>query len=98
MFGAAHLKRNSSRRYLLLHNDVSTDLDCILDNKLKGSKHVEHVVSKARKRLPILKRLAGAKWRCEKATLNITYKTYAQAVLNYCNEVLVSALNSLGND
>ncbi|GFQ99833.1 putative RNA-directed DNA polymerase from transposon X-element [Trichonephila clavata] len=47
--------------YLLQHNDVLTYLGCIFDNKLKWANHVEHVVSKARKRLPILKRLAGAK-------------------------------------
>ncbi|GFQ64249.1 uncharacterized protein TNCT_637131 [Trichonephila clavata] len=44
---------------------------------------------------PFLKRLAGAKWGYGRDTLNITNKTYAQPVLNYCNEVLVSASNKV---
>ncbi|GFS78425.1 uncharacterized protein LOC103524116 [Trichonephila clavipes] len=66
-------------------------LGCALDNKLKWTKHAELVVSKARKRLSILKRLTGVKWGCNRDTLNTTYKTYIQPVLNYCNEVLISA-------
>ncbi|GFQ87504.1 putative RNA-directed DNA polymerase from transposon X-element [Trichonephila clavata] len=64
------------RRCLLQHNDVSTNLGCILDNKLKLTKHVEHIVSKAKKTLSILKRLAGAKWGCGRATFNNIYKNY----------------------
>ncbi|GFT94337.1 uncharacterized protein LOC103524116 [Trichonephila clavipes] len=63
----------------------------LFDNKLKWTKHAELVVSKARKRLSILKRLTGVKWGCNRDTLNTTYKTYIQPVLNYCNEVLISA-------
>ncbi|GFV30405.1 uncharacterized protein LOC103524116 [Trichonephila clavipes] len=39
----------------------------------------------------ILKRLTGVKRGCNRDTLNTTYKTYIQPVLNYCNEVLISA-------
>ncbi|GFR02936.1 uncharacterized protein TNCT_402211 [Trichonephila clavata] len=52
-------------------------------------------MDQARKRLPIFKRLAGAKWGCGRAILNITYKTYDQPVLNYCNEVLFTASNKV---
>ncbi|GFV60396.1 uncharacterized protein LOC103524116 [Trichonephila clavipes] len=72
-------------------SDVSIYLGCALDNKLKWTKHAELVVSRARKRLSILKRLTGVKWGCNRDTLNKTYKTYIQPVLNYCNEVLISA-------
>ncbi|GFW86190.1 putative RNA-directed DNA polymerase from transposon X-element [Trichonephila clavipes] len=71
-------------------SDVSIYLGCALDNKLKWTKHAELVVSKARKRLSILKRLTGVKWGCNRDTLYTTYKTYIQPVLNYCNEVLIS--------
>ncbi|GFS89084.1 hypothetical protein TNCV_1258401 [Trichonephila clavipes] len=47
--------RPVARGALLQHNDVSTYLDCIFDNKLKWTKHLEHVISKARKRLSISK-------------------------------------------
>ncbi|GFX31443.1 uncharacterized protein LOC103524116 [Trichonephila clavipes] len=73
---------------------VSIYLGCALDNKLKWTKHAELVVSRVkatRKRLSILKRLTGVKWGCNRDTLNTTYKTYIQPVLNYCNEVLISA-------
>ncbi|GFV44389.1 uncharacterized protein TNCV_4935731 [Trichonephila clavipes] len=80
---------------LLQHNDVSTYPGYIFGNQLKRTKHVEHGISKARKRLPILKRLAGAEWECGRVTLKTTYKTYVQPVLNYCNEVLVSASNKV---
>ncbi|GFT94267.1 probable RNA-directed DNA polymerase from transposon BS [Trichonephila clavipes] len=72
-------------------SDVSIYLGCALDNKLKWNKHAELVVSKTRKRFSILKRLTGVKWGCNRDTLNRTYKTYIQPVLNYCNEVLISA-------
>ncbi|GFV16528.1 uncharacterized protein LOC103524116 [Trichonephila clavipes] len=72
-------------------SDVSIYLGCALDKKLKWTKHAELVVSKARKQLSILKRLTGVKWGCNRDTLNRTYKTYIQPVLNYCNEVLISA-------
>ncbi|GFW69048.1 hypothetical protein TNCV_2919461 [Trichonephila clavipes] len=39
----------------------------------------------------ILKRLTRVKWGCNRDTLNTTYKTYIQPVLNYCYEVLISA-------
>ncbi|GFU64610.1 probable RNA-directed DNA polymerase from transposon X-element [Trichonephila clavipes] len=72
-------------------SDVSFLGGCALDNKLKWTKHAEIVVSKPRKRLSILKRLAGVKWGCNRDTLNTTYKTYIQPVLNYCTEVRISA-------
>ncbi|GFV36384.1 putative RNA-directed DNA polymerase from transposon X-element [Trichonephila clavipes] len=59
-------------------SDVSIYLGCALDNKFKWTKHAELVVSKARKRLSILKRLTGVKWGCNRDTLNTTYKTYIQ--------------------
>ncbi|GFQ91535.1 putative RNA-directed DNA polymerase from transposon X-element [Trichonephila clavata] len=57
-FTSNHPCRGSRLQY----KDVSTNLGFNFYNKLKWTKHVEHEVSKVRNRLPILNRLAGAKW------------------------------------
>ncbi|XP_015923330.2 uncharacterized protein [Parasteatoda tepidariorum] len=41
-----------------------------------------------------MKRLAGAKWGCNQATLNTTYNTYVKPIIKYGNEALISAAKS----
>jgi hypothetical protein len=62
-------------------SDSTTYLGCVLDSRLNWRKHAEHLKTKAEKRLPILKRLAGSRWGCNRRTLNTTYKMFIQPLL-----------------
>nr|XP_042894505.1 uncharacterized protein LOC122268550 [Parasteatoda tepidariorum] len=41
-----------------------------------------------------MKRLAGAKWGCNQATLNTTYNTYVKPIIKYGSKVLISTAKS----
>lgn len=75
--------------------DNTTYLGCTLDKRLNWKEHVTRINKKAERRLFLLKRLAGCKWGCGRNTLITTYKMYIKPVFTYCNEVLVSASDSV---
>ncbi|GFW57919.1 hypothetical protein TNCV_1418661 [Trichonephila clavipes] len=61
------ISKNTSRIVFTLEQSkrnfcLRGDCGCIFNDKLKWTKHVEHVISKARKRLFFLKRLAGVRF------------------------------------
>jgi hypothetical protein len=49
-------------------------LGMYLDRKLTWKNHVEITVEKTKKKLNVLKRLAGSKWGSSRSVLNATYK------------------------
>ncbi|GFV33745.1 putative RNA-directed DNA polymerase from transposon BS [Trichonephila clavipes] len=58
-------------------------LGYVLDPEWSSHKHIDHIVSKCRKRLSILKFIAGKKWRAEAVTLRDTYLALIRPILQY---------------
>ncbi|GFT08625.1 probable RNA-directed DNA polymerase from transposon BS [Trichonephila clavipes] len=58
-------------------------LGFILDPEFNSNKHIDHLVSKARKRLNILKYLAGRDWGADAITLRTTYISLIRPILEY---------------
>lgn len=58
-------------------------LGFILDPEFNCNKHIDHLVSKARKRLNILKYLAGREWGADANTLRTTYISFIRPILEY---------------
>jgi hypothetical protein len=72
-------------------------LGMYLDGKLTWKNHVERRVKKTKKKLNVLKGLAGSKWGSSTSVLNATYKAYIKPALQYGCEALRTAaiLNKL---
>ena len=49
--------------------------------------HIKQTVAKAKKKLNLLKSLAGSSWGCEKETILITYKSIVRSILEYASPV-----------
>ena len=49
--------------------------------------HIRETVSKAKKKLNLLKSLAGSSWGCHKETILLTYKSIVRSVLEYASPV-----------
>lgn len=75
----------------LIGSNKTKYLGVTMDSKLSFSEHIRNIVTGVERRLPILKRLAGAKWGCTQDTLNLTYNTYIKPVLKYGSEILISS-------
>jgi len=58
-------------------------LGVTFDKKLNWKNHADKVASRVPKRINVLKRLAGSKWRCARSTLNLTYQKYILPVITY---------------
>jgi hypothetical protein len=68
-----------------------------LDGKLTWKNHVERTVKKTKKKLYVLKRLAGSKWGSSRSVLNATYKAYIKPALHYGCEALITATPAILN-
>ena len=68
-----------------------TYLGVTFDCKLSWKDHVDEIVTKAQRRLTVIKRLAGSKWGCARSTLNTTYKMFIKPVLKYCYNSLITS-------
>ena len=58
-------------------------LGVTFDPHFNFNMHVTNIVNKAKKRIPILKALAGSSWGQNKEALLITYKALIESVMNY---------------
>ena len=68
-------------------------LGITFDTMYTFSKHVANVVSKAKKKLNLLKCLAGATWGQDKSTLLLTYKSICRSVLEYGAPIWAPAIS-----
>jgi hypothetical protein len=60
-----------------------TYLGIILDKKLKGKSYISQTADRGKRRLALMRQVAGVKWGCITETLANTYKTYVQHTLEY---------------
>lgn len=58
-------------------------LGLILDSKLTGIKHIEHIIKKAERNLNIIKALSGVSWGSHPFTQKILYHAIVRSVLDY---------------
>ncbi|GFV62065.1 reverse transcriptase domain-containing protein [Trichonephila clavipes] len=58
-------------------------LGYVLDPEWSSHKHIDHIVSKCRKRLSILKFIAGKDWGAEAVTLRDTFLALIRPILEY---------------
>jgi hypothetical protein len=69
-----------------------TYLGITLDKKLKGKSHISQIADRGKRRLALMRRVAGVKWVCTMETLTNTYKTYVRPTLKYGMEVFPAAI------
>jgi hypothetical protein len=55
--------------------------------KLKGKSHISLTADRGKRRLALMRRVAGVKWGCTTETLANTYKMYVRPTLEYGMEV-----------
>ncbi|XP_035215976.1 uncharacterized protein LOC118189480 [Stegodyphus dumicola] len=68
-----------------------------LNTKLTWTKHVNSAVDKGYARSRLLKRLASATWGSTQDVLCTAYKSYVRPVVEYGNEALITASDSIKN-
>ena len=83
-FGTEIIKRVTSHKHL----------GVILTNNLTWKEHVDSVVSRATKRLGILKSL---KYKLDRRTLEIIYKSYIRPIMEYADIVWDCPVNNLNS-
>ena len=97
---------NTPRLYLkgelLQYKKVCTFLGIKLDQSLSFTEHISDIVSRAKKRLNLLKALRGQTWGASPETLLYTYRTFIRPILEYgcilfshANEELLKKIQSV---
>ncbi|GFY11096.1 putative RNA-directed DNA polymerase from transposon BS [Trichonephila clavipes] len=66
-------------------------LGYILDPEIFSNKHIDYVINKGRKRLDLLKYIAGRYWGADAGTLRLTYTSLIRPVLEYGSQIYFSA-------
>ncbi|GFX75847.1 probable RNA-directed DNA polymerase from transposon BS [Trichonephila clavipes] len=66
-------------------------LGYILDPEILSNKHIDYVINKGRKRLDLLKYIAGRDWGADAGTLRLTYTFLIRPVLEYGSQIYFSA-------
>ncbi|GFW85244.1 putative RNA-directed DNA polymerase from transposon BS [Trichonephila clavipes] len=75
----------------LLYEKHPKYLGYILDPEILSNKHIDYVINKGRKRLDLLKYLAGRDWGADAGTLRLTYTSLIRPVLEYGSQIYFSA-------
>ncbi|GFU46838.1 uncharacterized protein TNCV_2497001 [Trichonephila clavipes] len=65
----------------LLYEKHPKYLGYILDPEILSNKHIDYVINKGRKRLDLLKYIAGRDWGADAGTLRLTYTSLIRPVL-----------------
>lgn len=68
--------------------DKAKFLGVILDNRLKGSAHVEHISKKCEKGINTLRAVAGVWWGAHAYSLKLLYNALVRSHIDYCSFVL----------
>ena len=68
---------------LLQYKKVCKFLGITFDQSLSFSKHIEDIVSRAKKRLNLMKALRGQTWGASPETLLYSYRTFVRPILEY---------------
>ncbi|GFT85143.1 putative RNA-directed DNA polymerase from transposon BS [Trichonephila clavipes] len=66
-------------------------LGYILDPEILSNKHIDYVINKGRKRLDLLKYIAGRDWGADAGTLRLTYTSLIRPVSEYGSQIYFSA-------
>ncbi|GFW40670.1 putative RNA-directed DNA polymerase from transposon BS [Trichonephila clavipes] len=66
-------------------------LGYILDPEILSNKHIDYVINKGRKRLDLLKYIAGRDWGADAGTLRLTYTSLIRPVLEFGSQIYFSA-------
>jgi ribonuclease HI len=66
-------------------------LGMTMDQKMTSTIHIEKMCENAKRRLTLMKRVAGVNWGACSEVLTTTYKTYIRPVLEYGNALLTTA-------
>ncbi|GFX97441.1 probable RNA-directed DNA polymerase from transposon BS [Trichonephila clavipes] len=75
----------------LLYEKHPKYLGYILDPEILSNKHIDYVINKGRKRLDLLKYIAGRDWGADAGTLRLTYASLIRPVLEYGSQIYFSA-------
>ncbi|GFX45043.1 putative RNA-directed DNA polymerase from transposon BS [Trichonephila clavipes] len=75
----------------LLYEKHPKYLGYILDPEILSNKHIDYVINKGRKRLDLLKYIAGRDWGADAGTLRLTYTSLIRPVLEYGSQIYFSA-------
>ncbi|GFX23322.1 RNase H domain-containing protein [Trichonephila clavipes] len=59
--------------------------------EILSNKHIDYVINKGRKRLDLLKYIAGRDWGADAGTLRLTYTSLIRLVLEYGSQIYFSA-------
>ncbi|GFT36000.1 probable RNA-directed DNA polymerase from transposon BS [Trichonephila clavipes] len=75
----------------LLYEKHPKYLGYILDPEILSNKHIDYVINKGRRRLDLLKYIAGRDWGADAGTLRLTYTSLIRPVLEYGSQIYFSA-------
>ncbi|GFX53774.1 putative RNA-directed DNA polymerase from transposon BS [Trichonephila clavipes] len=72
---------------------LSWIFDFLKDREIRilSNKHIDYVINKGRKRLDLLKYIAGRDWGADAGTLRLTYTSLIRPVLEYGSQIYFSA-------